>query len=108
MQGRREVQRKAEIGEDACEIDYSHDTPPVKYIERRIERPASSTQDDLQKKILEILNKKPIMQQIAKKVEVKPKPMTPTEKEDLKHKLLQDDKIKAAMNALRNSKRLSK
>lgn len=105
---RREVQRKAEIGEDACGLDFS-DEPS--YLERRMERStglSANTQDNLQKKIMEILNKKPLMQQIAKKVEVKPKPMTQNEKDDLKHKLLQDDKIKQAMNALRNSKKLSK
>lgn len=107
MQGRRDIQRKAEIGEDGCQVDYSSDSESRHY-ERKFERKknTSNTHEDLQKKIMEILNKKPLMQQISKKVEVKPKPMTQSEKEDLKHKLLQDDKIKAAMAALRNSKKL--
>lgn len=109
MQGRRDIQRKAEIGEDPCGIDYSSDSESRQYYERKLERKknASNTQEELQKKIMEILNKKPLMQQISKKIEVS-KPMTQSEKEDLKHKLLQDDKIKAAMAALRNSKKLSK
>jgi hypothetical protein len=112
LTSRREIQRKAEIGEDTCGLDFTPDNE-LSYAERRLARASgptlsANTQDDLQKKIMEILNKKPMMQQIAKKVEVKPKPMTQGEKDDLKHKLMQDDKIKQAMLALRNSKKLSK
>lgn len=104
MSARREVQRKAEIGEDACDLDYSTETEPTKS-DKKSECLSSNAQDNLQKKILEILNKKPLMQQIAKKNETKLKPMTQNEKDDLKIKLLQDDKIKQAMTALRNSKK---
>lgn len=111
---RREVQRKMEIGEDANDMDYADSTSfssiqtsaPVNQAQQPA--PVSNPQDDLQKKILEILNKKPLMQQLSKKVETKSQPMTQKEKEELKNKLLQDDKIKQAMSALRNSKKLSK
>lgn len=107
---RQDVQRKAEIGEDAAEINYT-DTmsnnstkPPFSAtLQTPASIPASNSQDDLQKKIMEILNRKPIVQQ-PKPVEVK-KPMTNEEKEALKKSLLQDDKIKQAMAALRNFKR---
>jgi IS30 family transposase len=101
LTSRREVQRKAEIGEDI-------ETEPADFEPVEEKRPVvrqATAQDDLQKKILEILNKKPLMQQIAKKVEVKPKAMTQTEKDELKNKLMKDDKIKQAMSALRNSKK---
>lgn len=102
MSARREVQRKAEIGEDACDMDDSPETEPTKPDKKSL---SSNAQDSLQKKILEILNKKPLLQQIAKKIETKPKPMTQVEKDELKSKLLQDDKVKQAINALRNSKK---
>lgn len=116
LQTRREIQRKAEIGEDTGNFDFSMDTtssysgpkssaaPPL---QASMPTP-SNPQQDLQKKILEILNKKPLIQQLTKKVEVKSKPMTQSEKDDLKNKLMQDDKIKQAMMALRNSKKLTK
>jgi IS30 family transposase len=100
LTARREVQRKAEIGEEI-------ETEPAEIEPAEEKRPivrAPTAQDDLQKKILEILNKKPLMQQIAKKVEVKPKSMTQVEKDELKNKLMKDDKIKQAMIALRNTK----
>lgn len=114
---RREVQRKAEIGEDAEEVEFL-DTNASGYNQTKapttsmgsmslMPPPAANPKDDLQKKILEILNKKPV-QQLAKKVEAKPKPMTSSEKEHLKLKLLGDPKIKMAMGALRNSKKLPK
>lgn len=112
LSARREVQRKMEIGEDANDMDYADSTSfssiqtPVNQGQQSA--PVSNPQDDLQKKILEILNKKPLMQQLTKRVETKSQPMTQKEKEDLKNKLLQDDKIKQAMSALRNSKKLSK
>ena len=104
MSARREVQRKAEIGEDACDLDYSTETEPTKS-DKKGEVLSSNAQDSLQKKILEILNKKPLMQKLVKKTETKPKPMTQDEQDDLKVKLLQDDKVKQAMIALRNSKK---
>jgi len=112
---RREVQRKAEIGEDAEEVEfldtnasgYKQTKAPTASLASMSMGPpaAANPKDDLQKKILEILNKKPVVQQ---KVEAKPKPMTSSEKELLKLKLLGDPKIKMAMGALRNSKKLSK
>lgn len=102
---RREVQRKAELGEDAGEVDYSIDTtltslkPVSVSIGQLAKAPQSNPQDDLQKKILEILNKKPLVQPPKKQ------PMSEAEKEALKKKLLQDDKVKLAMMALRNSKK---
>lgn len=113
---RREVQRKAEIGEDMGSFDFSMDTTSpysdskpttTPSLQSTLPAPANPTQD-LQKKILEILNKKPLLQQLSKNVEVKPRPMTKTEQDELKNKLMQDDKIKQAMNALRNSKKLTK
>lgn len=109
LTSRREIQRKAEIGEDD---DSYMDTlgqssyNQVKTFSSYSSAPKTTNpQDDLQKKILEILNKKPLIQQLAKKAEAKAKPMTSSEKEELKAKLMNDDKIKEAMNALRNSKK---
>lgn len=109
---RKEVQRRAELGEDAGEIDYSHDAtvtslraPSVSIGQLAQANSSVNPENELQKKILEILNKKPLVQQLAKKVEQKSQPMSQAEKEELKKKLLQDDKIKMAMMALRNSKK---
>jgi hypothetical protein len=110
---RREVQRKAEIGEDASEADFSlmETSPSYQQVKASTTAtiaaslPPANSGNDLQKKILEILNKKPILQQISKKIETKSKPMTESEKSDLKQKLMNDDKIKKAMTALRNSKK---
>lgn len=77
-------------------------------VEKRPERtakPQANSKDDLQKKILEILNKKSIVEELAKKVEPKSNKMTNEEKEELKNKLMQDDKIKQAMSALKNFKK---
>lgn len=111
---RREVQRKAEIGEDAEEVEFL-DTAVSGYIQNRppgqisIPVAAINPQEDLQKKILEILNKKSLVQQLTKKAEVKPKPMTTSEKEVLKKKLLDNPKVKIAMkqmSSLRKSKKM--
>lgn len=80
-------------------MDTSTLKPASVSIAQLAQAPAPNPQDDLQKKILEILNKKPLVQQ-PKKL-----PMSEAEKEDLKKKLLQDDKVKLAMMALRNSKK---
>jgi len=113
---RREVQRKAEIGEDAEEVEFldtnssgynQTKAPTTSFGSMSMPAPANP-KDDLQKKILEILNKKPVVQQLAKTVEAKPKPMTNSERELLKMKLRGDPKIKLAMGALRNSKKLPK
>lgn len=115
LTSRREIQRKAEIGED--EDSYMDTSSPnnynkVKSFPSPMMAPSSSSsvnkEDDLQKKILEILNKKPLIQELAKRAEVQSKQMTTSEKEELKSKLMNDDKIKAAMAALRNSKKFSK
>ena len=115
---RREVQRRAEIGEDAEEVEFfdpgvtgynQNNGPSVSSVQ--ISKPASAPNphDDMQKKILEILNKKPLVQQLAKKVEVKPKPpMTSVEKEILKKKLLDNPSIRQAMGLLKNSKKATK
>lgn len=108
---RREVQRRAEIGEDAEAVEFTdtaatgYNQPPVVAPVLQAPAPVVNPQDDLQKKILEILNKKPLVQQLAKKVE--PKPMTSSEKELLKKKLLDNPNIRQAMGALRNSKKMS-
>lgn len=120
---RREVQRKVELGEEfVVEPDFvmehtGHVFPRRKELEaaaaaakavaaaEAAAAAAANPQTDLQKKILEILNKKPLMQQLAKKAEIQAKPLNQAEKEELKTKLLNDDKIKLAMQALRNTKR---
>lgn len=107
---RQDVQRKAEIGEDAADINYMDTLSTMKLmtpalVQPQAPAPVNTSHEDLQKKILEILNKKPLMQQLAKNAEVKSKPMTNTEKEELKNRLLQDDKIKLAMASLRNFKK---
>lgn len=100
---RREIQRKAEIGEDA-EADFSVE-PTASFTPAQPAKPAVpvlSKQEELQKKVMEILNRKPIA--VAKPVDFVPKPMTEEQKRELKERLFKDDKIQAAMEALRRSK----
>jgi len=91
---RREYQVKAEIGEESTAMDI---TP----ITTTMPSQAEKSGNDLQKKILEILNKKPLTQQITKPT----KPLTQAERDELKRKLLQDDKIKQAMDSIIASKK---
>jgi hypothetical protein len=104
MSGRREVQRKTEIGEDTSETELSFSSGSY-YAEKKIEQ-SKTTHDDLQRKILQILNKKPMIMQVAKQVEMQPKPMTQIEKDELKNFLMKDDKVKQVINSLRTSKKV--
>lgn len=101
---RREVQRKAEIGEDA-DVDFIEPTVvnytnPLAQSAKSV-APALTKQEELQKKVMEILNRKPIA--VAKPADIPTKPMTEAQKNELKERLFKDDKIQAAMRALRRS-----
>jgi hypothetical protein len=95
---KRESQVKAEIGEDANDI--AMDTAPAGLSEPS---PTSNQPNILVGKILDILNSKTLTEQIAKKVEAKTK-LSSNEKEDIKNKLMQDDKVKSALSALLRNK----
>lgn len=56
--------------------------------------------DELQKKILEALNKNTVTEMIAKKSVEAKTGMTKEEKNKIKNSLLNDDKIKAALSSL--------
>lgn len=110
---KKEIQRKNELGEYAENVDYDQDsgattsfsTPTVASIKALAKpSPADSQGSELQRKIMDILNKKTLLP--VKKPEEEPKPLTQAEKDDLKKKLLQDDRIKQAMLTLRQ--RMSK
>jgi hypothetical protein len=55
---------------------------------------------EMQKKILEALNKKPLTEMIAKKTLVEKQTISQDKKEELKASLMQNASIKAAMAAL--------
>jgi hypothetical protein len=55
---------------------------------------------EMQKKILEALNKKPLTEMIAKKTLVEKQSISQDKKEELKASLMQNASIKAAMAAL--------
>lgn len=107
---RRDVQVKAEIGEDACEVSFTNDPPSITQpygissvnvapppVASNIEKPAINS--DLQKKIFDILGKKSFTEKIAQKAESKTK-LSDNDKDELKQKILKDEKVKLALNAL--------
>jgi len=104
---RKEAQVVAEIGEDAHET--TMDTTPAVNNTNSGTAPAASgstfttyAQDrasELQKKILGMLKNKSITEKIAQNVEKKAK-LTQSDKEDLKQKVLKDEKVKSALSAL--------
>jgi hypothetical protein len=100
---KKEIQRKNELGEYADNIDYDPDTvtsnafaptASAASIQSMTKPSVADSQGELQRKIMDILNKKTFPKEV-------PKPLTQSEKDELKKKLLQDDKIKQAMVTLR-------
>ena len=104
---RREAQVTAEIGEDAHEMNVADTTTSTTSTAGTTPVASSSTfttfaQDranELQKKILGMLKNKSITEKIAQNVEKKAK-LTQSDKEDLKQKVLKDEKVKSALSAL--------
>ena len=104
---RKEAQVVAEIGEDAHETNM--DTTPAAQNTNSGTTTAASTStfttfaqdraNELQKKILGMLKNKSITEKIAQNVEKKAK-LTQSDKEDLKQKVLKDEKVKSALSAL--------
>lgn len=110
---RKEAQVVAEIGEDAHETNM--DTTPAAN-STNSERPMTAAElsasssstfttmaqdraNELQKKILGMLKNKSITEKIAQNVEKKAK-LTQSDKDDLKLKVLKDEKVKSALSAL--------
>jgi len=81
---RRDYQLKSEIGEESPTMEVESEPLAI----------AESSGNGLQQKILEILNRKPL--QLA----APPRPLTQAERDELKRKLLQDDKVKMAMDSI--------
>ncbi|XP_070496513.1 nuclear receptor coactivator 5-like [Chironomus tepperi] len=106
---RKEAQVIAEIGEDAHESNNMDTTPAANTTNTATTSAASSSttftsfaQDrasELQKKILGMLKNKTITEKIAQNVEKKTK-LTQSDKDDLKQKVLKDEKVKSALSAL--------
>lgn len=106
---RKEAQIVAEIGEDAHET--TMDTTPAGNTTNSgstMAAASSSTSfttfaqdraNELQKKILGMLKNKSITEKIAQNVEKKAK-LSQSDKEDLKQKVLKDEKVKSALSAL--------
>lgn len=89
---------KAEIGEDTSEMQQdnsSHISSTTYTPKPKVLDPMS----EMQKKILEALNKKPLTEMIAKKT-VEKTPIPKETREELKASLMNNASIKAAMAAL--------
>lgn len=99
LQGRREMQVKAEIGEDTNEMQQENSPQITSTTAYSAPQPKPDPMSEMQKKILEALNKKPITEIIAKKTAEK-QPISKDEKESLKASLMNNASIKAAMAAL--------
>lgn len=97
LTGRRETQVKAEIGEDMSVQESSHITT-ASSISSLAQQPLD-VMSNLQKKVLDALNKKPVTEMIAKKSTEKPAVSKDT-REELKASLLNNSSIRAAMAAL--------
>ena len=108
---RRELQRKAEIGED---VEFES-TPEVTYL-HPIPTPTTkaSTQDELHKKVLAALNKKQFVQKFATTIlpkaepaiiPPKAQPMSEEERKNLKTRLLQSAGIRNALLKLKSDKK---
>ena len=102
LTGRREIQVKAEIGEDITET--SHDsnsvqTPVTSFVQQQPQQQPVDPMSEMQKKILDALNKKPLTEMISKKNSEK-STISKDTREELKASLLGDASIKSAMAAL--------
>lgn len=99
LRQRRELQVKAEIGEEVTPMQI--ESAVASFSSPSYSNPApKESLGDMQKRILEALNKKSLTEMIAKKT-VEPKPaMTKETREELKASLLKNDAIKQAMATL--------
>lgn len=99
LTSRRELQVKAEIGEDmSVQESNSGQITTASSISSLVQQPLD-VMSDLQKKVLDALNKKPLTEMIAKKSTEKPAVSKDT-REELKASLLNNSSIRAAMAAL--------
>ncbi|CAO1400007.1 unnamed protein product [Diamesa serratosioi] len=101
LKQRREIQVSNEIGEnnDNVEIHIEksvHRSPPTEVIPTPVISNAINSENDLQMKILEILKKKPLIKSLKRPLS------TPlgSNVEDVKSKLMKDEKVKKAMSML--------
>lgn len=104
---RRDVQMKAEIGEDAnvstadSAMDTSHSLPiPLTTQTSATTAVAANPETNLKMKILDILRKKPIIQQ-SNIINSQPT----QNRDELKNKLFQDPKVISAMASLKMQKK---
>lgn len=95
---RRDLQVKAEIGEETTpmqmDTSISYGTPMI------AAEPKVEPLNEMQKRIMEALNKKPLTEMIAKKTMETKSAITKESREELKASLLRNDTIKAAMAKL--------
>lgn len=101
MKQRREIQVSNEIGENNDNVEILIEKPAYQapFTEVLPSRPTSipdNSENELQKKILEILKKKPLTESLKRPL---PTPLG-TNVEDVKSKLMKDDKVKKAMAML--------
>lgn len=98
---RREAQVTAEIGEDAHEmlVDKEMNIIQAASSSSIASNPVPDKAAGLQSKILGLLKNRTITEKIAQNVEKKNK-LTQSDKEDLKSKVLKDEKVKSALSAL--------
>lgn len=101
MTSRRDLQVKTEIGEDAGEMtqessSQNNSTPSYTQQQPKILDPMG----EMQKKILEALNKKPSLTEKIAKKSVEKQAISKDTREELKASLMNNASIKAAMSAL--------
>lgn len=97
---RRELQVKAEIGEESTPMQMDTSSP-VSYGTTPIaSEPKTESLFEMQKRIMDELNKKPLTEMIAKKSMETKSAITKESREELKASLLKNDTIKAAMAKL--------
>lgn len=101
---RREVQVKAEIGEDAHEPEKKKEPTPPPEERRGFAIPFSAEYQaekglSLQKKIVNLLKNKSISEKIAQGVDRKTR-YAQMDRDHAKQKVLKDEKVKTALNAL--------
>ena len=101
MKQRREIQVSNEIGENNDNVEILIEKPvyqpsSTEVIPSRVISIPDNSENELQKKILEILKKKPLTESIKRPL---PMPLG-SNVEDVKSKLMKDDKVKKAMSML--------
>jgi hypothetical protein len=114
------VQVKAEIGEDACDVTFNTKDSLISTFPQNLFNPISTApttmtsttttiekptpESELQKKIMSLLNKKSFSEKIAKTVESRTPKLSQIDKDELKSKILKDQKVKNALSALLGKK----